>query len=376
MHITAVIAEYNPFHFGHKYQLTQIKKHSDAAVIIMSGPFVQRGEAAVTDKWTRARAALEHGADLVIELPVIYALNSAREFAAGAVGLLNKTGVIDALCFGTESGGTDELTLAAKLIEHEPEEVSAKIKRLIASGMPYPAAREKAFDGLIPAGMLSSPNNILAVEYIRALIRTQSRIRPMPIRREGSGYHDMEINKYASASGIRARLFAGEDISTLLPCPEFEVYKTEALDTSVTARLRTMSPGELAEINGVSEGLENRILRAALDNSSLDSIAAAVKTKRYTMARIKRILLSAMLGLTYGLTRLDADYIRVLGMNGTGAEILRNIKKNITVITKTADYKAPDPVFEADIRAQNIFALCGQNKKGNADLVTSPVIVK
>ena len=180
MQITAVIAEYNPFHFGHRYQLEQIKKHSDAAVVIMSGPFVQRGEAAITDKWTRARAALLNGADLVLELPVIFALASAREFASGAVSLLDRTRAIDKLCFGTESGDAEALIKAAEIIENEPPQVSGKIKALVSEGMSYPAARELAFSELVPGGLLSSPNNILAIEYIRALMRIDSAIEPMP----------------------------------------------------------------------------------------------------------------------------------------------------------------------------------------------------
>ena len=376
MQITAVIAEYNPFHFGHRYQLEQIKKHSDAAVVIMSGPFVQRGEAAITDKWTRARAALLNGADLVLELPVIFALASAREFASGAVSLLDRTRAIDKLCFGTESGDAEALIKAAEIIENEPPQVSGKIKALVSEGMSYPAARELAFSELFPGGLLSSPNNILAIEYIRALMRIDSAIEPMPILREGSGYHDIEVNKFASASGIRSRIFSGQDISELLPCPDFEIYSTSVLDTAVTACLRTMAPERLAEINGVSEGLENRIIRAALMHSSINDIAAAVKTKRYTLTRIKRILLSSLLGITHELASMKPNYIRVLGMNVTGAEVLRLMKQNITVITKAADYKANDPVFAADIRAQNIFSLCGDTKKGNEDLTTSPVIVK
>lgn len=376
MEITAVIAEYNPFHFGHRYQLEQIKKHSDAAVVIMSGPFVQRGEAAITDKWTRARAAILNGADLVLELPVIFALASAREFASGAVNLLNKTGVINNLCFGSESGDKSALINAADIIEHEPPEISAKIKYLISSGISYPAARERAFSGIIPDGLLSSPNNILAIEYIRALIRINSSIEPMPILREGSGYHDIDINKFASASGIRSRIFSGQNISDLLPFSDFDVYSTSALDTAVTAFLRTITPEQLSQISGVSEGLENRILRAAMEYSSIDDIAASVKTKRYTLTRIKRILLSALLGITHELAASDPNYIRVLGMNSKGSDILRLMKKNITVITKVANYKEHDPVFAADLRAQNIFSLCGGRKKGNADLTTSPVIIK
>ena len=378
MKVSAVITEYNPFHFGHKYQLSKMRELSDAVMVIMSGPFVQRGDAAVTDKWTRAKSALENGADLVVELPVIYALNSAREFADGAVSVLERTHAVDILCFGSECGDTELLAKSAHLLENEPPEVSAKIKRLIGSGASYPSARAEAFKGYIPAELLSKPNDILALEYIRSLMRRSSSITPHAIKRIGAGYHDTVIQPFASATGIRKKIFEGDDISELLPGSDFDVYDLSALDYAVIARLRCMSARELADINGVSEGMENRILNAALECSSISELAEAVKTKRYTMTRIRRVLLCALLNITKELAHSPAKYLRVLGMTAAGAEILRTIKQNseLTIITKTADYSEKDPVFAADIRAQDIFSLCGKNKKGNADYTTSPVIVK
>lgn len=377
MKITAVIAEYNPFHFGHQYQLREIKKHSDAIAVLMSGAFVQRGEAAITDKWTRAHAALSGGADLILELPVIYALNTAREFATGAVTLLNRTHAIDELCFGAECEDENALIRAAELIEQEPPEISEQIQKLLAQGQSYPSARELAFSDLLPKGILSAPNNILAIEYIRALLRLKSLIQPKALLRCGSGYHELSVNQFASASGIRSRIFSGESISGLLPEPNFEVYDTAQLDLAVTAKLRSLSPEQLALMNGVSEGLENRILKAAVQYASINKIADAVKTKRYTATRIHRILLSALLDITTSLTQEKPAYLRVLGMNQTGAEILRTMKNrsDLQIVTKAADYSRTDPVFNADIRAQNLFALCGKNKKGNADFTTSPIIL-
>ncbi len=376
MKITAVIAEYNPFHFGHKYQLETIKKDSDAVVVIMSGPFVQRGEAAITDKWTRAMAALLSGADLVLELPVIYALNTAQKFAFGAVDILNRMNIINELSFGSECGDITALSHTAEILDNEPTEISEKIKKLVSNGLSYPVAREKAFEGLIPEGILSEPNNILAIEYIRALNKLNSTIRPVTLQRVGAGYHDTKTTEFASASGIRERVFGNKDFSDLMPYPDFDIYKTEALDTALTAKLRLMTPEELSCINGVSEGLENRILTAAIENSTINDIANAVKTKRYTMTRIKRILISSLLGLTSELCENRAEYIRVLGMTSAGSEILRRVKQNseLDIITKVADYKSND-VFAADIKAQNIFALCGKNQKGNMDFTTSPIIL-
>lgn len=377
MKISAVIAEYNPFHYGHKYQLDNMKQASDAVAVIMSGPFVQRGEAAITDKWTRAEAALLNGADAVFELPVIYALNTAQSFAFGAVDILNRTNIIDELWFGSECGQIDELTAAAAILENEPKEVSEKIKKLTASGLLFPKAREAAISGFVPDGILSSPNNILAVEYIRALMRKNSKIKPITLKRDGAGYHDIVTEKNASAAGIRERIKSGEKYADLMPCANFDIYGIEALDTAVTARLRTISEEELSKINGVSEGLENRIISAAIKYSTIKDISVAVKTKRYTMTRINRILMSSLLGMTSDLCSRNVNYIRVLGMNKKGAEIIREIKRksDLTIITKTADYKRNDPVFNMDIKAQNIFSLCGEAKKGNTDFTVSPIII-
>lgn len=376
MKISAVIAEYNPFHYGHKYQLENMKQSSDAVAVIMSGPFVQRGEATITDKWTRAKAALMNGADVVFELPVIYALNTAQRFAFGAVDILNKTNVINELWFGSECGQISELIAAADILENEPKEVSEKIKKLISSGMSFPKARETALNNYVQNGLLSSPNNILAVEYIRALKRMNSPIKPIALKRYGAGYHDTATTENASAAGIRAKIKAGEKYSDLTPYSEFDIYNTDALDIAVAAKLRTISKKELSEINGVSEGLENRIISAAMEYSSISDIAEAVKTKRYTMTRINRILMSALLGITGDLCSQSVKYIRVLGMNKKGAEVIKEIKRKseLKIITKTADYKQNDSVFETDIKAQNIFSLCGKTKTGNMDFRISPII--
>ena len=213
MKITGIIAEYNPFHNGHKYQIEEAKKFSDAVVVIMSGSFVQRGSIAITDKWTRAKVAAENGADLVLELPVIYSLNTAQRFAKGAVEILDRTNVIDYLCFGSESGNVDELTKVADMLINEPEDVSEKIKKFIAEGISYPAARQKAFRGLIDEEILSSPNNILALEYIKALIEIESSIEPVTVKRYGTDYHDeFAKNGIASASAIRSMIKNQENV--------------------------------------------------------------------------------------------------------------------------------------------------------------------
>lgn len=375
MKITGIIAEYNPFHSGHAYQLSKIE--SDAVVAVMSGSFVQRGDVAVADKWTRARLAVMGGVVLVVELPVVFALNTAQKFALGAVSLLNDMGV-DELCFGSESGDIDALFKTAELIENEPSEISETIQRLIASGISYPAARERAYAGEIPDGILSEPNNILAVEYLRALIRLKSNITPVTVKRHGAGYNDTAPhNGTASASAIREMLKNGADAG------EFTKFcgipnDLSRLDSAVSAKLRMMTPYELQKINDVSEGLENRILRAAAEHSTIDAIAESIKTKRYTMSRIRRILISSLLGITSDMSLHMPDYIRVLAMNETGMAVLKELKSRsaLPIITKTADYKGNSPLFEMDLRATDIAALCeAENKKGGRDYTTSPAVL-
>lgn len=373
--ITGITAEYNPFHSGHAYQIEQIE--SDAVVAVMSGSFVQRGDVAAADKWTRAHLAVKGGVDLVIELPVVFALNTAQKFALGAVSLLDSIGA-DEICFGSECGDISTLAQTAALIENEPQEVSEKIKKLIASGMSYPAAREQAYADKIPNGILSEPNNILAVEYLRALIRLNSKLRPVTIKRYGAGYNDaLPKNGIASASAIREILKEGGKADGFT---EFNDIPNDLsrLDSAVTANLRMMTPEQLRKINDVGEGLENRILRAAAECSAIDEIAEKIKTKRYTMSRIRRILISSLLGITADMSNHMPDYIRVLAMNETGKSALKEIKKRskLPIITKAADYKERSFLFDMDVRATDIAALCeNENKSGGKDFTTSPVII-
>ena len=383
MKVSAVIAEYNPFHNGHKYMLEKVKENSDAAVIIMSGGFVQRGSIAVADKWTRARAALLNGADLVIELPVTYALNTAQRFAYGGVYLADAIGAAE-LCFGSESGDTDALINAADKLSDEPEEVSQKIKSFISEGMNYPSARSRAYEGIIDGGILSAPNNILAAEYICAAKRLNSTINFRAIKRYAVGHDEAEVTAAtASASAIRARLFKGADISSFVPPGAREItnpYDLSRLDSAILYTLRNYSTEKLALINDVSEGLENRIKKLSFESSSFDELCEKIKTKRYTRSRINRIVLSAYLNLTKELCAVNPPYVRILGMNGTGIKILGNIKHScpLPIITKTADYTADDPVFLADLRAGEAFSLCAPEaglRLGGADFKNSPIVL-
>lgn len=373
--ITGIVAEYNPFHSGHAYQISKIK--SDAVVAVMSGSFVQRGDVAVADKWTRARYAVAGGVDLVIELPAVFALNTAQKFALGAVSLLDRMG-IDEICFGSECGDINSMMQAAQLMENEPQEISLEIKRLVSTGISYPAAREKAYREKIAPGILAAPNNILGIEYLRALLRLKSNIKPITVMRYGAGYNDMvPKNGTASASAIREILKNGKNAGnfTKFNAPPCDLSR---LDSAVIAKLRMMTPEDLRKINDVNEGLENRILTAASECDSIEALTVKIKTKRYTMSRIKRILISSLLGFTSDLSAYLPDYIRVLAMNNTGKTVLKELKKRsqLPIIIKTADYKENSPLFAMDVRATDIAALCeNDNRSGGRDYTTSPVIL-
>ena len=374
MKITGIVSEYNPFHSGHKYQISQIS--ADAVVSIMSGSFVERGDTAIADKWTRAELAIRGGVDLVIEMPVVFALNTAQKFALGAVSLMDSMG-IDEICFGSECGDIEALKNAACLIENEPQSVSEKIKKLVSDGMSYPSAREKAYSGLISENILSSPNNILAVEYLRAIMRLKSKITAVAVKRAGAGYNEIEANgEIASAAAIRQMIRDGRDVSQYTDF-KGKMNDLSKLDSAVTAVLRTISRNKLAMINEVGEGLENRIIKAAAQYDTIDEIAETVKTKRYTMSRIRRILIASLLNLTADLSMIMPDYIRVLAMNKNGMAALREIKDrtSLPIITKTADYTGNSLLFQKDILATDIAALTeSKNRQGGRDFTTSPII--
>ncbi|MEE1351204.1 MAG: nucleotidyltransferase [Clostridia bacterium] len=376
-----VVAEFNPFHNGHKYLLNEAKKCTNESIVaIMSGAFVQRGGIAVTDKYTRARAAILNGADLVLELPVIFSHNTAQKFASGAIYTLHATGIINTLAFGSESGQTDSLNTAADILINEPKEVSEKIKSLMADGISYPSAREKAFRGYINTSVLSTPNDILAIEYLRSSKEIGANFKPIAIKRIGAD-HDSETvrESTASASEIRRRLFVGADTKSFMPGYEFSVYNPELLDNAVLSNLRLISPAQLSAINEVGEGLENKFIKSAKETSSVADLCMAVKSKRYTLSRIRRIAYSALLGITKEIASLQPSYIRVLAMNDNGKSLLKEMKETATlpIIVKPADYKG-DTIFNINQRAEDIFALCATDKTkrlGGTDIKTTPFIL-
>lgn len=396
MRAVGIVAEYNPFHNGHAYQIARAKEltGADAAVCVMSGNFVQRGAPSVADKWVRAEMALAGGADLVVELPCYYALSPAQDFAYGAVSLLDAMGCVGSICFGSESGDLGRLSQAARLLLDEPDALSANIKRELGRGAGYPAARSAALGAAgFDTSELSGPNDILAIEYLRALYQIGSRIRPFCTARVGTGYHDTAAaGKFASATALRQMLRAGKDILPYLPAASYEVWQStaeaggapvweERFDTAVLAALRMMDTKTLAKVRGVGEGLESRIARAAMRAGSVEELTALASAKRYTKARIARIVWSAVLGLCAQAERPKPDYLRVLGMNRNGMRLLAQAKgcTALSVVTKTADFAGRDGrLFALDCRSTDLFALGyprEDRRVGGLDFTTSPVVV-
>lgn len=382
MKITGIVAEYNPFHNGHKYQADMAKKDCDAVVAVMSGSFVQRGDVAIFDKFTRAECAVRCGIDLVIELPSVYSLSTAQKFAQGAVSTLDALGIVDTLCFGSENGDIASLINAADIIADEPPEVSEKIQKLISEGLSYPSARQKAFVGIIAGNILSLPNNILALEYIRALKNINSTIIPTSLKRHAVGYHDTyTVMEYASATAIRKMLTENSPADGFVPKQICDIYKTAP--TSDKERLfpilyYAIRSGRLtADIADVSEGLENRIYKECARAQSFEELAAAVKTKRYTLTRINRILMCTILGITDSMTALPPQYIRILAMNKTGASILAQAKKSakLPIITKPSSFCENSSIWECEKFASDICSAAFGSYGFNNELIRSPIYV-
>ncbi|MCD8123250.1 MAG: nucleotidyltransferase family protein [Clostridiales bacterium] len=386
MKTAAVIAEYNPFHNGHFYQLQEIRRQTgaDFIIVVMSGDFVQRGEPAVFDKYTRARMALSGGADLILELPIAYATGSAADFAAGATALLDSLGVVDLLCFGSESGDLESLKAAAGLLSSESEAVSAQIRQGLRQGMTYPAARSAAFSAIVQTTqpddavpkvtvddfthLLAGPNNILALSYLNALQSLQSTIQPYTIRRCGQGYHHTTLSdtEYASASGLRTALESllhshassaslTELLARHIPQAAMDALLAEdALRAPVfTNDLSILLNAEIIRLFHVGEDfsrfadlttdLANRLLQYALSFDSFTGRIRQLKTRSYTYTRVSRALLHLLLGITFDSIREYKEqgfvsYVRVLGFRRSAAPLLSALSRQCTLplITRIA----------------------------------------
>ncbi len=331
-----VIAEYNPFHNGHAYQLSEARRlHDGPVVCVMSGDFVQRGEPAVCSKHLRAKHALLHGADMVIEMPTVFSLASAQRFAACGVFMLQASGIVDALCFGSEHGDVAALTEAANLLHTNDPAFAAALQAELQKGRSYPAAFANAAHASFPFG----PNDILGMEYIRAIMAQNADLTPLCIKRTGA-MHDAPdaAGAYASASAIRKQIIGGE-AQRVCACVPPDVAKdlqsvsprtAQALSPVVLYALRGMSLSSLAALPDVREGLENVLYREARRQTSYEAFLFACKTKRYTLASLKRISMCALLHITADMLSLP-PYIRVLGLRKSARPLLSALCANSTI---------------------------------------------
>lgn len=372
MIVCGIICEYNPFHRGHAYHIARARALSGADYIIcaMSGPVVQRGVFARHDKRLRARMALRSGADLVLELPARFACAPAPEFACGGVSLLAGLGVVTHLSFGCEPSALPVLRDAAALLANETPAFAAALREGLGRGLPYPKARALAVEqsSNIPglSDLLAQPNAALALEYLAALPES---IVPVPVAREGAGYHDAALAPLASATAVRAALSEGrlDDALAEVPCPELlhgaeqsgAVHGEEALTQALLYRLRTMDTDALAAIAGMDEGLHNRFLAAARTAATRDELILAVKSKRYTYTRLSRIATNALLGVTVDFARANSQptYARVLGFRKAAQPLLAAIKRSGALPLVTSPAGSDNPLLALDVRAQDLWAL-------------------
>lgn len=386
MKIAAVICEYNPFHYGHRFQLEQTRVLGATHIVsVMSGDFTQRGDAAVCDKFARAKTALENGADLVLELPVRYSLCAAEGFARGAVGIISALGCVDMLSFGSEAGDLAALREAAGAVEYAVH--SDFFQLLMTSGKSYPAALAEAVNRFYTPDVyetISSPNNTLAVEYIKALDDIGSAIEPVTVRREGARHDSPDTaGKFASASAIRKLILSGEDYSAFAPDIGSPAADLRRLEPAILAKLRMMKPEDLEQVYDAAQGLGERLYKAARRAGSLEELYFLTKTKRYTLARIRRAVLCAFLGVEKKMLREKDTYIRILGMNSRGREILSAAKEAGCALPLDTSLKAlMDTSREAhrqgafQSRCRDIWALALEKPLPcGSDLTTKPSII-
>lgn len=395
MRAVGIICEYNPFHSGHEFHIRRARELTGLPVVcVMSGNFVQRGDAAVLGKFARAEAAVRGGADLVLELPTPWACAGAQRFAAGGVGLLAALGVVSHIAFGSESGDLRAMTNAARLTLDR--RVNERIRALLSGGMAYAAARQRAVEAADPAAgaRLAAPNDILGIEYIRAILENGFPLTPVCVPRVGAAHDGGTQGRFAAASAVRELLYAGrtDAARAFLPRQSFGILEREiragcapvdgrALDTAVMSVLRRMDAADFAALPDVSEGLEHRLARAAREALDPADFCARVKTRRYSLARLRRIRMAAFLGLTRELAQGAVPYARVLALNDAGRALLREIR-NVPIVTKAADGRALGGAaarclaFEA--RADDLYALAYPGRAaryGGQGWTRSPVYV-
>lgn len=365
MRIAGIIAEYNPFHNGHRWHIAETRRLTgcDYVVVCMDGHFTQRGEAAIQSKWDRARAALLCGADAVFELPALFAVRPADTFARGGVGVLSGLG-IDVLCFGSELADLDLIEKLADIHKKEPTSVSDDIQRALAAGKTYARARGEAVSRYlnVPADALNSPNLTLAAEYVRAIQDGGFSMECLPVQRRG-GYHDEALGEFASAAAIRRAFDQGgleEAINAIPEAVRIPPDRLHAMDDLLMQRLWKMSIEDMAALPDVSEGLEHRLFKACRTVGTREALLNALKCKRYTRARLSRMLTHAALGVTRAFAEAypAPTYARLMGIRREAKPLLKALKARATLpIISNPSRLRDDPVFQLECRATDFWAL-------------------
>lgn len=429
MKIVGIIAEYNPFHNGHQYHLKRSKEltEADGVICVMSSSFLQRGEPALIDKWERTKMALAGGVDLVIELPMPYALRSAEIFAYGGISLLDATGIVTHVSFGSESGEIAKLNQIAQILAEEPEMLNNLIIDSLDKGFSYPSARTKALMSYMENAELlgeltvneiesitTSPNNILGLEYLKAIHRLGSPLIPVTIPRSGAEYHEKQIkHTIASATAIRETLWKrnregiqlfDEKLLQTMPVSSQKILQqgfvdgkgpifTEDFSLQILTLLRRANVEDIANLFDVRGGLENRIKEAAHEATSIENLIERIKTKRFTWTRIQRTIFHFLMNLTsvqceYFDQLGGPQYIRILGFNPRGQRLLALMKEaaKLPIITRVANYYhrpgTSEPVnrmLDLEILTTNLYSLVVPNQefqRSNRDLLEKVVIWK
>ena len=388
--VLGIIAEYNPFHNGHLYHLQESKKQTGSTytVAIMSGNFTQRGSTSIIDKWSKAQIALYCGVDLVIELPVLYSISSAENFADGAVKILNSLKVVDYLSFGAETADISTLQQIAEVLYTEPRKYKTFLSHELKKGLSFPKARENALMMYLNdirrfTNVISSPNNILGVEYLKALMKYNSNIQPVAIHRSFVGYNDLDYTEnMASSTAIRniIKNNAFDVLRNLIPEPSYSILvenirqghivpDLSTFEKEIIYNLRKMDTSEIAQLPDVSEGLEFALKNAANSCNTLNEFLNIIKSKRYTSTRIQRILLYCLLGITkkdMELSKKVIPYVRVLATNKRGKFLISEILKanpKLEIVTSVKRYLDSNPnrnyqlLLDKDIWATNVYTI-------------------
>ncbi|TCK98319.1 putative nucleotidyltransferase [Natranaerovirga hydrolytica] len=399
MRVVGLIVEYNPFHNGHLYHLQQAKKitNADYVVAVMSGDFLQRGMPAIMDKWERTHMAIDNGVDLVIQLPTFFSTGSAEFFARGAIEILNRLGIVDTICFGSECGQVDLLKEIASVLVNEPPFFKESLMKHLGTGLSFPNARSKALvdyfsfiqeDHLELIHVLNSPNNILGIEYIKSLIESKSTIMPYTFKRKVSGYHDKSMEQnIASATGIRHFLNesnALQDLMHTVPKATYRIMNQyhnkkfplfiDDFSSYLFYKLLNASPKDLMKYVDVSEGLEDRILNYSKECDCITTLIDRVKTKRFTYTRIQRALIHILLDieqndLDYYMSYNRMPYIKLLGFKKDSQRLLKSIKNNcdtpiVSNVNKGLQLLTTPALkmINKDIYASNLYNLAVFNK--------------